>query len=132
MQRPATLLMVFRTGGDFRIDDAIILNNAAQLACTQSQQLRVVCLTDIVDKEQVRKDGLVLRPLCQPDRPGRWTKMEMFAPWNEDLRPALFLDLDTFLLGNIDEFLMLPNSSGFVMLRDLWHPPRQWYAVSAQ
>lgn len=34
---------------------------------------------------------------------GWWAKMELFAPWNEHLRPFLFLDLDTFIVGDISE-----------------------------
>lgn len=44
---------------------------------------------------------------------GWWAKFELFAPWNEYLRPFLYFDLDTYILEDIrdiqpvDEFLML-------------------------
>lgn len=52
----------------------------------------------------------------QPDTPGRTralrtenkgyaSKMELFAPWNEDLRPAVYFDLDTYILGDISDLL---------------------------
>ena len=52
----------------------------------------------------------------QTDTPGKtrelrngyqgWTaKMELFAPWNKDLRPCFYLDLDTIVMGNIDDIL---------------------------
>ena len=27
--------------------------------------------------------------------------MELFSPWNADIRPCLFIDLDSFVMGNI-------------------------------
>ncbi len=50
--------------------------------------------------------GLVVlgrdRPLQKPNEyKGWWCKLEVFAPWNRDLRPCLFLDLDTFVLGDL-------------------------------
>jgi len=47
--------------------------------------------------------------------------MELFAPWNEDLRPAVYFDLDTFIVGNISELYKL-NSNHFWLIRDLYHP----------
>jgi hypothetical protein len=46
------------------------------------------------------------RPLHEPGRlRGWWCKLEVFAPWNADIRPCLFLDLDTFVLGDIRPLL---------------------------
>ncbi|MGI9411555.1 MAG: hypothetical protein ACR2OV_15860 [Hyphomicrobiaceae bacterium] len=49
--------------------------------------------------------------------PGWWSKLELFAPWNDHLRPCLFLDLDTFVLGNIDDLVSLVPAK-LTMLRD--------------
>jgi hypothetical protein len=32
---------------------------------------------------------------------GWWGKLELFAPWHASLRPCLWLDLDTYVLGDI-------------------------------
>ena len=53
--------------------------------------------------------------------PGWWSKMELFAPWNVDFRPCLFLDLDTFVLGNIDDLVSLVPPR-LQMLRDFNNP----------
>lgn len=85
----------------------------------------------------------------QDDTPGRieplkaglwgwWAKFELFAPWNRHLRPCVFFDLDTFIVGDIrdiqpvDEFYMLADfnrpkrgASGMMIIpRDtdeIWH-----------
>lgn len=49
--------------------------------------------------------------------PGWWSKLELFAPWNMDLRPCLFLDLDTYVLGRIDD-LVSHVPVRLTMLRD--------------
>lgn len=53
--------------------------------------------------------------------PGWWSKLELFAPWNDHLRPCLFLDLDTFVLGNIDDLVSLVPAK-LTMLRDFNRP----------
>jgi len=55
------------------------------------------------------------------DWPGWWSKLELFAPWNADIRPCLFLDLDTFVLGNIDDLVSLVPAK-LTMLRDFNRP----------
>lgn len=60
------------------------------------------------------------RPLVK-GWPGWWSKIELFAPWNSDLRPCLFLDLDTFVLGNIDDLASLVPQR-LTMLRDFNRP----------
>lgn len=60
--------------------------------------------------------------------PGWWAKLELFAPWNADLRPCLFLDLDTYVLGNIDDLVSyVPDR--LTMLRDFNHPSRGQSAI---
>ena len=42
------------------------------------------------------------RALLEPTRyRGWWCKLETFRPENSDLRPCLFIDLDTFILGEL-------------------------------
>ena len=73
---------------------------------------RFVCLSDGENEAETR-------PLRQGWK-GWWSKLEVVAPWNEDLRPALFLDLDTYVLGSIDDLLL--EGSRFMMLRDFNMP----------
>lgn len=87
-------------------------------------------------RSQARDRGLELTVLTnQPDVRGGvplmdqrlfgwWSKMEWFAPWNAHLRPALVVDLDTFLMGDITPLLELDPTH-------LWMI-RQFYKTSAQ
>lgn len=44
------------------------------------------------------------RPLREHQKyRGWWCKLEVFAPWNRELRPCLFLDLDTFVFRGLSE-----------------------------
>lgn len=57
----------------------------------------IVCLTD-------NKTGyLTERPLKDTELTGWWAKMELFAPWNKDLRPFWYLDLDSYVMSSIKE-----------------------------
>lgn len=62
------------------------------------------------------------------DLPGWWSKLELFAPWNVDLRPCLFLDLDTYIMGNIDDLLVF-DPVRLTMLRDFNAPTRGQSAI---
>lgn len=70
----------------------------------------------------------------QDDTPGKtrllkcnykgWTsKMELFAPWNEDLRPCLFVDLDTIVLYDISDILEM-EVNDLWLIRDFYNPER--------
>jgi hypothetical protein len=62
------------------------------------------------------------------DRPFRtelkgWhAKLELFAPWNADLRPAIYFDLDTFVLGDLSPFERLDKTQ--LWLIDNFNSPR--------
>lgn len=49
--------------------------------------------------------------------------MELFAPWNEDLRPCLFIDLDTFVLWDISDILET-KVKDLWLIRDFYYPER--------
>ena len=51
--------------------------------------------------------------------PGWWAKLELFAPWNEHLRPALYIDLDSFVFGPVDHFDV---GDTFTMVEDFLGP----------
>lgn len=55
------------------------------------------------------------------DYPGWWSKMELFAPHMRELMPFLFVDLDTIVLGDIDD-LFKECGDDFWMLRDFNRP----------
>lgn len=84
----------------------------------------LMCLSDVTDIPDDLRDVHFIRLAKQ--YPGRWSKLELFR---EDIiehcYPALFVDLDTALLFNMDSMLRkLQELDQFVMLRDLYKPER--------
>lgn len=60
--------------------------------------------------------------------PGWWSKMELFGPRFEKHRPCLFLDLDTYVLGDISDLLEF-ESDDLWLLRDFNVPAKGQSAV---
>jgi len=73
----------------------------------QVKQLKV--LTD--------EDGSLLEPRRYF---GWWSKLEVFRPENRHLRPCLFIDLDTFVMGSLAPFFRLDNTKLW-LIRDFYH-----------
>lgn len=116
------VVCVLKSGGDFTIDDATFVYYGLNRAV--GKKVNVICLTDLVQTREVHDSGLILEPL-RMNWPGRWSKMELFSPEMEEFRPFLYVDLDTmFLRESVGDFLNMPNSTGFTMLRDLWVPEK--------
>lgn len=57
----------------------------------------------------------------EDEYPGWWSKLEMFGPNVRELAPFLFVDLDTLILGNIDD-IFSNCGEDFWMLRDFNRP----------
>ncbi len=99
------------------------------------EPIQFTCLSD-------RKNNCLTRKL-RWEWPGWWAKMELFSPWNADIRPCLFIDLDSFVMGNITRSLNIgtkfkmacfgnkrsqPQSSIMqipVFAGDIWRPWRE-------
>ena len=53
-----------------------------------------------------------------------WTsKMELFAPWNKDLRPCFYIDLDTIILWDISDILK-NKGEDLWLIRDFYNLER--------
>lgn len=55
------------------------------------------------------------------DLHGWWAKLELFAPWNQDLRPCIYVDLDTFIVGDIRDW---EPDDDLWLIRDFYRPER--------
>lgn len=82
-----------------------------QVLLNVSVPVRFVCLSD------VEIDGVEAIPLTD-DLPGWWSKIELFK---HDLGRALYLDLDTLIVGSLDELLAYPHQ--FTALQALSSAP---------
>ncbi len=64
-------------------------------------------------------------PLLEPDRYRSWfCKIEAFRPENRHLRPCLFIDLDTFVLGSLAPFMRLDDTKLW-LIRDMFRPDKR-------
>lgn len=72
-----------------------------------------VCLTDQSDTPGTCR-------ALRTDLVGWWAKLELFAPWNADLRPAIYFDLDTLIVAEVAPVPL----DRFLMIRDL--DQRNW------
>lgn len=88
------VVTVLRSGGDFLPRHVQALRRAVFENSPPGTEF--VCLSD------TPIPGVKTRPLFY-NWPGFWAKMELFAPWMEG--DFLYMDLDTVILGPIDDFL---------------------------
>lgn len=116
------IVLIHRTGGDFRIADAYLLVTHIRKYWGESIMPNIYCYTDTVVRD-VSVVGLTLRPLPNLEWTGWWSKMNMFSPELKELRPFLYLDLDTAVLKSI-KALIPPEEQkdNFVTLRDFYRP----------
>lgn len=78
--------------------------------------MEVVTLTDQEDTPSRRRK---LRRNYQ----GWVSKMELFAPWNKDLRPCVYFDLDTYILWDVSDLLTM-RPTDLWLIRDFYFPEK--------
>jgi glycosyl transferase/beta-hydroxylase protein BlmF len=112
---------VMRTGGDFRMADVISLKLQLDRHCPVP--FRVWCLTNA--KGSLLETHGITPLSLRYDSPGKWAKMELFRPkYTREYCPAVFLDLDTVIVGDLDWMAELDPEEPPLMLRDFHHPER--------
>ena len=105
MPKMVTILCVLKSGGVYDAEWVRKLRDG--VARHMNLPNRFACLSDVdVPCERI--------PL-KHDWPGWWSKIEMFSP-GIITGPTLYLDLDTVITGNIDNFTNLEQS--FAMLEN--------------
>ena len=129
--KPVTFALVLKTGGG--VYDYKYVNNIIDGIRTNcSLPHKIVVLTD--DKRGITTENVELLRF-KHDWPKWWGKIELFRPdlFDED-EQVIFLDLDTFIVGNLDEVASYRGE--FCALRDFynldvmasgvmsWHGPR--------
>jgi len=114
------IVLVYRTGAKFGMRDVRLLANQLQKH-RGSFHLNIFVLTDVV-LEKTHIKNVILLPMKYHWK-GWWSKMNLFSPDLEYLRPFLYLDLDTAVINPLSAFLLndLP-SNGVIMLRDFYKP----------
>lgn len=100
---------VLRSGGDY----------TPQYVRALASQLRrpITCLTDYPPERFGNAVDITLEPL-ERGWPGWWSKLELFRPglFNDTV---LYLDLDTFIVGDITKLLRFDPGPNLYMLHDV-------------
>ena len=117
------IVLILKSGGDFAFRDADLLASRISQWYTEEQRPKVYCYTDIVRSQSVFKH-ITLLPHPNPEWGGWWSKMILFSPELESLRPFLYLDLDSAVVGQMNSVLPCPKPDDFVMLKDFHAPTR--------
>ncbi|MFW5879874.1 MAG: hypothetical protein ACOCUV_03530 [bacterium] len=132
MKEIYTIIMVLRSGGDFSFSDVLLLSRNIKKHWSEGKQLKMICLYDGVTREFHLQNNLTLMPL-QNSWPGWWSRMQLYNPEMEYLRPYLYLDLDTAIVGDISNFYdSLKPIQSLITLEDFYrkkHPAAGvvWY-----
>ena len=96
----SNIVLILRSGGDFAFSDVNLLITHINKYWGESIRPSIYCYTDLIDTEQVLM-GVTLRPLPHKEWKGWWSKMNLFHPQLREIRPYLYLDLDTVVIGSL-------------------------------
>ena len=120
------IVIVLRSGGDYGMLDVFTLSNHLH---NYNPGIQIYCLTDFVKTEIRNVKEVIFLPMFQK-YPGWWAKMNLFTPDIEWLRPFLYFDLDTIVLGKIDSLIPSSENIGkLITLEDFYRPSRCGSAV---
>jgi hypothetical protein len=108
-----TIATVFKTGGDFTV--SYVNHIANSIAENVTVPYNFVVLTDHFEGYSTNVHSIV--PF-EHDFPKWWGKMELFKPNKFDTDKIFYLDLDTFVIDNIDDILQYGGK--FFGLRDFY------------
>lgn len=124
MNEQTNIVLILRSGGDFRIGDVYLLASHINKYWNNKIKPKIYCYTDNVEKE-TEVVGLTIRPLPNKQWVGWWSKMNLFSEQLNHLRPFLYMDLDTAIINNITAIVPPKDmQSNFITLRDFYNPKR--------
>ena len=115
INKPVTFAIVLKTGGEY-YDYKYVNNIVEGIISNTNVPHRIVCLTD--DKRGLSPDiDEVIR--FKHNWPKWWGKIELFRPELFKDEQVFFLDLDTFIVGCLDDILSYRGE--FCALRDFYN-----------
>jgi len=118
MKDVLNIVLVLKAGKDFTFADVELLSYHLN---KWNKNIKVTCLFDKI-QNNIDLKGLQLIPM-EHKWGGWWSKMNLFSPKLEYLRPFLFMDLDTAIIGDYN--CVIPkNENDFITLRDFYRPTK--------
>lgn len=85
----------------FEENKVVLVRRGEKYSKEYTDRLKEQLLEHAHKVPEIVGDGEDATRQVQTSWTGWWAKMELFAPWNIDLRPMLYIDLDTVILKNI-------------------------------
>lgn len=114
------IVIVYRSGGDFKFSDVYLLVAHINKYWKDANRPHIYCYADTVE-EETHVVGLTIRPLPNKTWKGWWSKMNLFHPDLKQLRPFLYLDIDTAVISSLTR-LVPKLKNNFITLRDFYKP----------
>jgi hypothetical protein len=125
MSNRPNIVLILKSGGDFKMSDVYLLvSHINKYWQNKNTKPAIYCYTDLVTEERAVV-GLTIRPIPNRDWRGWWSKMNMFAPSLKELRPFLYMDIDTAVVNTIDPIIPPKDKQDqFIALRDFYRPAK--------
>jgi len=116
------VVLVLRTGGDFNLNDVDLLVHHLRYRYKGKSRLNIYCLHNgLNEKSKFEMNGYTLLPMSV-DWPKWWSKINLFSPALNALRPFIYFDLDTAVVRDWDEAIVsVKSSNAFITLENFYH-----------
>lgn len=115
-----TIVLVLKSGGDFGFQDVNLIGTQILLKWKSSIKPKIVCFWDQI-KETIDLGNIEYRPINN-DYKGVWSRFMLYGPEVEDLKPFLYLDLDTAIIQSLENIfeLVYEKEDKWIVLEDFW------------
>lgn len=119
MEDRKTIVLVLRSGGDFKFRDVELIANHINGKWQSDLRPRIICLWDKVT-ESYDLGNIEFIPLTNKE-PGTWSRIQLYSPEMEQYKPFLYVDLDTAVIRSLENiFNLIRDDSQFITLEDFW------------
>lgn len=114
-----TIVLVLRSGGDFSFRDVELIARHINGKWKALTRPRILCLWDGASTEY-NLGNIEIIPLPK-DHIGTWSRIHLYSPAMEKYRPYLYIDLDTAVIGSLENiFALVKDETQFITLEDFW------------
>ena len=113
-----TIVLVLKNGKGFGFRDVELISRHIHGKWKAITRPRIICLWDKI-VEPCDIGNIEFIPLTN-NWPGTWSRMILYSPQMEKYKPFLYIDLDTAIIGSLENIFELVDGSKFITLEDFW------------
>jgi len=119
MNKKYTIVLVLKDGKGFSFRDVELIARHINGKWKSPVRPHIICLwnkaSEIYDLGNIK-----IIPL-KNNFEGTWSRFELYSPEMEQYRPFLYLDLDTAVIGSLENLIsLIPHPSMFITLEDFY------------